>query len=118
MTITTSERCSALASPLKGECLSVLDSEQIPYRQEEIGGMLEFLGNYTKEYFAHEETVMDERRCSVACKNRELHRQFLKEYAQLVERYEREGTAPTQTASGELSKLGEQFQSLVRQFKV
>ncbi len=59
--------------------------------KEEIGGMLAFLGDYTKEHFAHEETVMDEKGCSVACKNKELHEQFLKEYTRLVERYEREG---------------------------
>jgi len=59
--------------------------------REEIGKMLEFLGNYTVEHFEHEEKCMDVYGCAAAARNKKEHAKFLALFAALKEDFESSG---------------------------
>ena len=42
-----------------------------------VKGILQFLETYARTHFSFEEICMDERRCPMACRNKEAHKQFL-----------------------------------------
>lgn len=59
---------------------------------EEIRPMLDFLGNYVVNHFAHEERIMEEVKCPTAKRNIEAHRKLVGKYTQWREDYERNAT--------------------------
>lgn len=61
----------------------------------ELVTMVQFLGQYAKDHFAHEEGVMQEHRCPMRGQNKAAHAQFLKDYERLAEIVERDGATTT-----------------------
>jgi len=59
--------------------------------KEHLKQMVDFLADYAKRHFNHEETLMDEVGCPTSAKNKLAHRQFLLEFSRFMERFEREG---------------------------
>ncbi len=63
--------------------------------REELLKLLDFLGNYAKSHFSHEEGIMQNHRCPVRGQNKAAHVQFLREYEKLVEIVKRDGPSTT-----------------------
>jgi hemerythrin len=63
--------------------------------KEELITMVQFLGEYAQEHFAHEEGLMQEHRCPMRGQNKAAHAQFLKDYGKLAELVQREGASTT-----------------------
>ncbi len=61
----------------------------------ELVTMVQFLGQYAKDHFAHEEGVMQQHRCPMRGQNKAAHAQFLKDYERLAELVEKEGASTT-----------------------
>ncbi len=59
----------------------------------ELVTMVQFLGQYAKDHFAHEEGVMQQHRCPMRGQNKAAHAQFLKDYERLAELVEKEGAS-------------------------
>ncbi|MCR4412137.1 MAG: hemerythrin family protein [Thermoguttaceae bacterium] len=62
--------------------------------RQEIGAILDFLGDYVVQHFADEERLMDETRCPAAAANKQAHAQFLSTYAGLRSRFDSAGGGP------------------------
>jgi hemerythrin len=60
---------------------------------EELGKMLDFLGNYAKMHFRHEELVMEQHHCPMAQRNQEEHAKFLEDFGVLANRFKGEGAS-------------------------
>lgn len=54
---------------------------------DEVKKMLKFLGDYALSHFAHEEALMEERKCPKRGENRSAHARFLQEFQELVSLY-------------------------------
>lgn len=76
---------------LLGRMKELFDADFQGKGKEEVRRMLEFLGVYVKEHFAHEEALMAHHGCPAAERNRQAHAAFLKEYVAMTQRYDREG---------------------------
>lgn len=63
--------------------------------KEELITMVQFLGEYAQEHFAHEEGLMQEHRCPMRGQNKVAHAQFLQDYAKLAEIVQRDGATTT-----------------------
>lgn len=63
--------------------------------RQEIGTLLDFLGQYVVKHFADEERYMDEHACPVAAANKQAHTKLLATFNGLKERFDREGAGPT-----------------------
>jgi hemerythrin len=61
---------------------------------KELGKMIDFMGNYAKDHFAHEELVMAQHQCPMAQRNKDEHAKFLEDFAALTKRFEAEGASP------------------------
>ncbi len=61
----------------------------------ELVTMVQFLGKYAKDHFAHEEGVMQQHRCPMRGQNKAAHAQFLKDYERLAQLVEAEGASTT-----------------------
>ncbi len=61
--------------------------------RQEIGAILDFLGEYVVKHFADEERLMEETRCPAAAANQQAHAKFLSTYAELRSRFDRAGGA-------------------------
>lgn len=68
------------------------------------GVFLEFLHQYVKAHFAHEEKCMKERRCAIAEANAAAHRAFSADFEDFRRRYDAEGFQRT-TAQALLDKI-------------
>jgi hemerythrin len=62
--------------------------------REETGKMLDFLQFYAQWHFEREERCMDHYQCPVAMANKEAHRNFLKRFGELYERYQESDIDP------------------------
>ena len=74
---------------------------------EEIEPMLNFLADYTKKHFAHEEGVMEEHVCPSRSANRAAHTRFLEGFGRLVTTYRAKG--PTRAVLETLKKTVEEW---------
>jgi len=61
--------------------------------REELLKMMHFLGDYAKAHFAHEEKLMDQRRCPSRAANKAAHARFLEQYGELLEAVKRDGVS-------------------------
>ena len=68
-----------------------------PNRQEVefILNLVDFVENYTKMHFAHEEDCMNRHRCPAHQENKAAHGQFLEFFREFKRRFEAEGCRPT-----------------------
>lgn len=57
----------------------------------ELQQMMNFLGEYVKTHFAHEEGLMEKHRCAATAKNKLAHRKFLADFENLAASFEKEG---------------------------
>ncbi len=53
--------------------------------REDLMEQLNFLGNYARDHFAHEEKIMDEHHCPARGQNKAAHVKFLHDYERLAE---------------------------------
>jgi hemerythrin len=59
--------------------------------RNEIGNILNFLGEYVLSHFAHEEKHMDTYKCPAAVANKAAHAQFIAKFKDLKTRFESSG---------------------------
>lgn len=59
--------------------------------KREIDAILDFLGKYVVEHFAHEEEEMDKHRCPVSAKNKQAHQALLTKYTEWKAEYDARG---------------------------
>lgn len=58
---------------------------------EGLPGLLDFLGNYARLHFAHEEACMNRNRCPAAASNKAAHAEFMTIFGTIRRRLETEG---------------------------
>ncbi len=68
---------------------------------EEIGGVLDFLGEYAAWHFGQEEACMERRQCRAAAANRSAHRHFVAVFEELSARVKAEGPKMSLTIRAE-----------------
>ncbi len=59
----------------------------------ELRRMLNFLGDYAKTHFAHEEDLMDRHGCAASAKNKLAHKKFLADFQKLLDAFEKQGAS-------------------------
>jgi hemerythrin len=59
--------------------------------RDEIGKLLNFLGDYVAKHFAHEEQAMDQYRCPAEVANKAAHNQFIAKFKELKTRFDSAG---------------------------
>lgn len=70
-----------------------LDATSKNKGKDELGKMIQFLGDYAVKHFAHEEQVMAAHKCPVAQQNKDAHAQFLKDFTALGAKFQKEGAS-------------------------
>jgi hemerythrin len=65
--------------------------------RDEIGKILNFVGDYVVSHFAHEEKFMADYRCPVAEANKTAHNQFIAKFKDLLRRFESAGATSGMT---------------------
>jgi hemerythrin len=65
--------------------------------RNEIGTILNFVGDYVVSHFAKEEKIMDQYRCPVAAANKAAHNQFIAKFKELQTRFESAGASSSLT---------------------
>jgi hemerythrin len=65
--------------------------------RNEIGKILNFVGDYVVEHFAHEEKFMADYRCPVAEANKAAHNQLITKFKELQTRFASAGASSTLT---------------------
>ena len=88
---TTSEKVDEQHRTLFAKINDILEATEKGHGKEEISGLLDFLYDYTRTHFAHEEKLMAEVDCPIAQTNKELHVKFFNKFDALMERYKNEG---------------------------
>lgn len=63
--------------------------------RQEIGRLLDFLGDYVVRHFAAEEKQMDALGCPAARANKQAHAEFLEVFKSLRHRFDESGATPT-----------------------
>lgn len=65
--------------------------------RNEIGKILNFVGDYVVSHFANEEKAMDQYRCSAAQANKQAHNQLIAKFKELQNRFESVGASSVLT---------------------
>ncbi len=68
---------------------------------EEIGGVLDFLGEYAAWHFGQEEGCMERAQCRAAAANRSAHRHFVAVFEEIAARVKAEGPKMSLTIRAE-----------------
>ena len=63
--------------------------------KEEIGQILDFLGQYAAKHFSAEEREMQSRNCPTAEQNKQAHREFMLKFSELRNQFDRNGSQTT-----------------------
>jgi methyl-accepting chemotaxis protein len=63
--------------------------------KDELGQMMQFLGQYVQTHFRHEEGLMEQHQCPAKAKNKIAHQRFLKTFAKLAADFEAKGASTT-----------------------
>ncbi len=74
---------------------AILEAMKSGRGREELGKLINFVGQYVHKHFAAEEQLMARYQCPLAEANKQAHRQFVAKFNELKAKFDQHGASPT-----------------------